>query len=83
MSDGQPHPNASVPVIDGPDYGHEGWFNHISDVKVTSSRLAMTAQILPEIFNYNQLTPHFLVWDWKTGVKCVVSGYQNSLVLRW
>jgi hypothetical protein len=63
MSDGKPHPHASIPVINGPDYEHEGSFQEIIRVKVTSSRLAVTALIFYEASNSNVITLHFHVWD--------------------
>ena len=70
MSDGQPHPDASIPIINGPGYQYEQArsVRRIVEVKVTASRLVTMVSIEP------LSAAHFLVWDWKTGVKYVVSG---------
>ena len=72
MSDGQPHPSASAPSINGPryKYGRE-WVVDEIQVQLTCSRLAVTVQIFAK-----PRVPHFIVWDWKTGVKYVVSSDQ-------
>ena len=73
MSDGQPHPSASVPVINGPDYGRGFSVTEIG-AQLTRSRLAVVVQIRPGYWPPRVL--HFVVWDWKTGVKYVVSRNQ-------
>lgn len=70
MSDGQPHPSASAPVINGPDYGKE-WVAGEMQVQLTRSRLAVTVMTLIDL---PPRVPRLIVWDWKTGVKYVVSG---------
>lgn len=70
MSDGQPHPSAFAPVINGPDYGGK-WMVRDFQIQVTSSRLALTVPILVEYDSPG--FPHLIVWDWKTGVRYVVS----------
>ena len=76
MSDGKPHPDASVPTINGPGYQYEQEWSvyQIGQAKVTSSRVAITVSIKSGTPSLHELPPHFLVWDWKTGVKYVVSG---------
>ena len=76
MSDGKPHPDASVPTINGPGYQYEQEWSvyQIGQAKVTSSRVAITVSIKSGAPSLHELPPHFLVWDWKTGVKYVVSG---------
>ena len=79
MSDGQPHPSAFVPTIGPPDHW-QAWTNVVIEVQLTSSRLAVT--ILTFISNPPRIS-RFVVWDWKTGIKFVVSSsrvhwYQDS-----
>lgn len=80
MSDGQPHPSASVPIITGPDYGR-GWsIGQTVDIEATSSRLAVvvpTTMLTTTDFGTSiGHIPHLFVWDWKTGTKYVVSGFE-------
>ena len=68
MSDGQPHPSAFSPTIEPPD-SWKTWTKRVAQVQLTSSRLAVT-------FLTSSDVPRFVVWDWKTGVKHVVSSDQ-------
>ena len=47
--------------------------NRVTGIKVTSSRLAMTVWLTAGLCFPAKPIHHFLVWDWKTGVKYVVS----------
>lgn len=81
MSDGQPHPSASVPIINGPDCLCEWPFNRTADIKVTSSRLAIVVLMKITRENAGPDTPighvfRLFVWDWKTGIKYLVSGFE-------
>jgi len=60
-------------MVFGPEYGQEWSVGNIQ-VQVTCSRLAL---MIPMIAGHNALrSPAFIVWDWKTGVKYVVSNRQ-------
>ena len=69
MSDGQPHPSAFAPIINGPDYGR-GWAADGIQVQLTRSRIAVTVLVS---LDDPPRVPHLLIWDWKTGTKYVVS----------
>jgi len=75
MSDGQPHPSVSGPLVDMPYYERD-WTWRANDIKIqaTCSRLALTVPIF--VRSGAPRAPHFIVWDWKTGVKYVVSSDQ-------
>ena len=73
MSDGQVHPSALVPIINGPEYGRDESVRSIK-IKITSSRLAVAVLASRLLFLRNPGPVfHFIVWDWRTGVKHVVS----------
>ena len=69
MSDGQPHPSASSSILNGRDYGRD-WMADVVQVQLTRSRLAVT--VLTFVDEPPRVS-HFIVWDWKTGVKYAVS----------
>jgi len=64
MDDGQPHPEASDPIITGPVFS-PGVHTVGGEVQLTGCRLAarVVVPLEPE---------HLIVWDWKTGEKHMV-----------
>jgi hypothetical protein len=79
MSDGQPHPNASIPILNGPKFWLQSAFSHMR-VRLTCSRIAVTAPMLTVPCPSSDRVPRLIVWDWKTGVMHVVSTQVNW---RW
>ena len=64
MSDGRFHPDASIPIINGPDYGREGSVDFLA----CWGRVRMSSG--PPSTRLG-LDSHLVVWDWRTRVKYV------------
>ena len=67
MSDGGPHPEAIVSIIAGQTFP--------PDTRIVDGELQLTGHRLAAkvvLREPSEKTEHLIVWDWKTGEKCMV-----------
>lgn len=83
MNDGRPHPEAADPIITGPTFPY-GTEIIEGELQLTSCRLAARVVLLELPRGGSE---HLIVWDWRTGGKCMVCfcclllPYDNSILL--